>query len=250
MIALRRLLSALLLFLAFVAGPVYANWCATPAKNGTAIPSGVVNTYFPGNASVAVGATSISLGQSTGVASGITAGDLLLVIQMQDATIDTRNNSRYGDGVNGGLGNGYSAIQQTGRYEFVRATNSVAATGGTVTIVGATGGGLTYAYNQAALSATGYRRSFQVVKVPQYDSASVSGTVSALAWNGSTGGVVAIDVARRLTMNGGTISASGLGFRGGGGRALAGGAGSNTDYGTAASNAANGSKGEGMESPE
>src|SRR5205085_436444 len=92
----------------------------------------------------------------------------------------------------------------------------------------------------------GYRRSFQVVKVPQYDSASVSGTVSALAWNGSTGGVVAIDVARRLTMNGGTISASGLGFRGGGGRALAGGAGSNTDYGTAASNAANGSKGEGI----
>ena len=125
MIALRRLLSALLLFLAFVAGPVYANWCATPAKNGTAIPSGVVNTYFPGNAPVAVGATSISLGQSTGVASGITAGDLLLVIQMQDATIDTRNNSRYGDGVNGGLGNGYSAIQQTGRYEFVRATNVV-----------------------------------------------------------------------------------------------------------------------------
>jgi hypothetical protein len=241
---MRAFALALFALVALVAGPVYANWCAVPGRNGTGTPAGVVNTYYPGTASVGAGATSIAVGAPAGAADAIAAGDLLLVIQMQDATIDTRNNSRYGNGTNGGYGQGYDSIGQTGRYEFVRATGAVS--GGSVGIVGATGGGLVYGYNHAAASATGYRRSFQVVRVPQYDQVTISGTVSAMAWNGSTGGVVALDVARRLTFSGGTVSASGLGFRGGGGRALAGGAGANSDYATAATNAANASKGEGI----
>ncbi len=241
---MRKAFLALLALLALVAGPVYANWCAVPGRNGTGTPAGIVNTYYPGTASVSAGATSIAVGSPAGAPDPIAAGDLLLVIQMQDATIDTRNNSRYGNGANGGYGQGYDAIGQTGRYEFVRATGAVS--GGSVGIVGSTGGGLVNGYNHAASSATGYRRSFQVVRVPQYDQVTISGTVSAMAWNGSTGGVVVLDVARRLTFSGGTVSASGLGFRGGGGRALAGGAGANTDYVTAATNAANASKGEGI----
>lgn len=247
---IRLLASALLALLALMAWPVYANWCAAPGRNGTATLSGVLNTYFPGAASAAAGATTISIGPATGAAQAIAAGDLLLVIQMQDATINSSNNSRYGDGVNQGLGNGYALLQQTGRYEYVRAANAVGTGGGSLTIVGGTGGGLTYAYNHAAASATGYRRSFQVVKVPQYDQATIAGTVSALPWNGSTGGVVALDVARRLTFSGGTISASGAGFRGGGGRRLTGGSGlSAADYAitsAASPSGAHASKGEGI----
>jgi hypothetical protein len=241
---MRALASLLAIFLALVATPAAANWCGTPGRDGSPTISGVVNTYYPGTASVAAGATSIPVGASTGAATPIAAGDLLLVIQMQDATIDTRNGTRYGDGANGAPGGGYSAIGQSGKYEFVRATSAVS--GGSVSIAGATGGGLANSYNYAALSDTSARKSYQVIRVPQYDQIILSGTVSALAWNGSTGGVVVFDVARRLTFSGGTVTASGLGFRGGGGRALAGGTGTNGDYVTAATNAANASKGEGV----
>jgi hypothetical protein len=238
-----RLLLGLLIF---VAVPAYANWCATPGRDGIATISGVVNTYYPGSAAVSAGATSISIGAATGASQSIATGDLLLVIQMQDGTFDSANNDGYGDNVNGGFASGYTAIQQAGVYEFVRAGNNVTTAGGSLTIVGATGGGLVNAYRNTALSGSAVRESFQVVKVPQYLDATVSGTVSARAWNGSTGGVVAIDVARRLTFAGGSISASGLGFRGGAGRASNSGSGSNTDYRVAATNGANGSKGEGI----
>jgi hypothetical protein len=244
---MNRLLRFLMLALAMLAAePVVAAICALPGRNGSASPSGIVNTYFPGTASVSAGATTISLGAASGALQGIQAGDLLLVIQMQDAQIDSRNDNRYGDGVNGGFGNGLTAINQAGRYEFVRALNAVSTSGGTLQIAGGSGGGLQYAYNNAAATASVGQRRFQIVRVPQYDEATIAGTVSALPWNGATGGVVAIDVARRLTFAGGTVSASGLGFRGGAGRNLTGGSGSNSDFRTLATNGANASKGEGI----
>jgi hypothetical protein len=244
---IRALLQAILLVLVLVGGPVYANWCATPARDGTATPSGVVNSYYPGNVTVAAGATTINIGAATGVVQGIAQGDLLLVIQMQDGTFDRNNDDGYGDNVGGGFASGYTAIQLAGNYEFVRAGNTLPSTGGNLTVIGATGGGLVGAYRQTASSDTNQRESFQVVRVPQYLDATVSGTVTAGPWNGSSGGIVAIDVARRLTFTGsGTISADGAGFRGGGGRALSGGAGANTDYRTLASVNNNAAKGEGI----
>ncbi|HEY6916082.1 MAG TPA: hypothetical protein VI381_00405, partial [Allosphingosinicella sp.] len=207
---------ACLLAVALSAGPVSANWCAVPGRNGTATLSGVVNTYYPGTASVSAGATSIRIGAARGAAQTISAGDLLLVIQMQDATINTSNNDRYGDGASGGYGSGYSAIRQSGLYEYVRATNSIGASGGTLTIQGATGGGLVNGYNYASAGTTP-RKTFQVIRVPQYADATISGNVTAAAWDGASGGVVALDVARRLTFSGGSVSVAGLGFRGGGG---------------------------------
>jgi uncharacterized repeat protein (TIGR01451 family) len=238
---------ALLALVVLLAAPVYANWCATPGKNGTASLSGVVNSYYPGTGSPAAGATSIGVGSiaAGGSSTPIAAGDLLLVIQMQDATIDTRNSNRYGDGGTAAAGSGYLTIGQAGRYEYVRATGAVS--GGSVPIVGATGGGLVNSYSNVAMSETGYRKSFQVIRVPQYDQATVSGTVLAKAWDGSTGGVVVFDVARRLTFLGGTVSASGLGFRGGGGVRLTGGAnGLSTDYARTANLGFHASKGEGL----
>ncbi len=211
--------------------------CANPGKDGVGTPTGVVNTYYPGTASVSAGATSIPVGSSSGSATPIAAGDLLLIIQMQDADISYSNDSNYGSG--SGTGSGYTNLNQTGYYEYAIAAGAVS--GGFVSITG----GLTYSYRYRAASATNGQSTYQVIRVPQYTSATVSSTVSALNWNGSVGGIVAIDVAGTLTLSG-TITADGAGFRGGFGRTLAGGAGANTDYRTSYLVAANGSKGEGI----
>ena len=226
--------------------PVLANWCAVPGRDGSAAISGIVNTYFAGAASVSAGATSISLSYARGAPQDIQAGDLLLVIQMQDAEISTANNDSYGDGIPGGYGNGYTAIGNSGRYEFVRATSGMGAFGGNVSIQGETGGGLVNNYDVAPYSDTALRKSFQVVRVPQYAAATLSSTVSAVPWDGNSGGIVAIDVAGRLTFAGGAVNVAGMGFRGGAGRDLGGGSGAASDFATSFWAGANGQKGEGV----
>ena len=192
--------------------------------------SGVLNTYYPGTASVSAGATSIKVGAATGAGSAIAAGNLLLVIQMQDAGINDSNTVAYG---NGYTGQGFTALNSAGDYEFVTAQSAVATTGGTVTVAGAgVGGGTVFAYHSAAASANAGQSTYQIIVVPQYSTASFSAATppTALAWNGSTGGVLALDISSTLTLNGATISVSGQGFRGGAGMQLTGGAGANTDY--------------------
>jgi uncharacterized repeat protein (TIGR01451 family) len=199
---------------------------AAPGNNLT----GVLNTYYPGKASVAAGATSITVGAATGAGSAIAAGNLLLVIQMQDASINDSNTVAYG---NGYTGQGFTALNSAGDYEFVTAQSAVATTGGALTISGAgLGGGLVFPYHSSAASATAGQSTFQVIVVPQYSTASFSAATppTALAWNGSTGGVLSLDTSDTLTLNGATVSVSGLGFRGGAGMQLTGGGGANTDY--------------------
>lgn len=221
--------------------------CATPGKDGAGgTLGGVINRYWPATASAGVGAASISLGNSIGGGASIAIGDLLLVIQMQDAAIDSKNNDGYGNNVGGDPGFGSTALNSSGLYEFVRATNAVTTSGGAVTFVGGGGVGLINAYTNAlADNAQGQRR-FQVVRVPQYTTATLSSSLTAAAWNGTVGGVLAFDVAGQLALGGATVSVDGLGFRGGAARQLGGGGGANTDYRTTADNSANGSKGEGI----
>jgi Peptidase family C25 len=235
--------------------PVQAQTCATAGKDGNGgTLTGIVNTYYPGTATANAGATSISVGTSRGAATAISSGDLLLVIQMQDATINSSNNSRYGDGTNGGNGSGYSAANNTGKYEFVKATGAVS--GGAVPILGkGTGNGLLNTYTNADYDAATplAQRRFQVVRVPQYTFAVLSSGLTAAAWNGTTGGILALDVKDNLTL-GGTVSVNGLGFRGGAGLQLQGAGGASTDYRNTAPTAAqltaktgfHGAKGEGF----
>ncbi|MBW4640778.1 MAG: hypothetical protein KME05_21640 [Gloeocapsa sp. UFS-A4-WI-NPMV-4B04] len=219
-----------------------AQVCAAPGKDGPATPTGVINTYYPGTASVSAGATSIAIGVATGATTGITAGDLLLVIQMQDAAINLTNTGAYGDGTTGDPATG-STPANSGIYEYVVATNSVTTSGGNVTI----SSGLLNAYSNADATTSQGQRRFQVVRIPQYSSVTSLGTVTASAWNGRTGGIVAFDVAGSLNLGGGSIDVSSQGFRGGGGRALAGGTGgSSTDYVNLASRNFHGAKGEGI----
>jgi uncharacterized repeat protein (TIGR01451 family) len=227
--------------------------CASPGQNGNGgTLGGVINTYYPATANAAAGAKSITVGASTGAAVPIATNDLLLVIQMQDAAINSTNTSSYGDGT---TGSGSTNLNNSGNYEFVTATGPVS--GGTVNFSG-TGpaGGLLYSYTNAAATATQGQRKYQVVRLPQYSTATLSSTLTASAWNGSTGGILALDVSGTVNLGGATVSVDGLGFRGGSGLRLTGVAlgATNTDflhtapatYAGAAVAGVDGAKGEGI----
>ncbi len=214
--------------------------CANPGHDGSSTITGVVNTYYPATANAAAGATSITVGaHATGDAgTAIAVNDLLLVIQMQGATINTSNSSSYGDGTGAGSG----AISTTaGHYEYVVAQSALATTGGSVTIKGTgSGNGLINAYT------TGSGAHFQVIRVPQYAAPTIGAGLAPLAWNGTAGGVLAIDSENLVAGGGSTIAASGLGFRGGGARQLAGDStAGNGDWVNSNAKNAHGQKGEG-----
>jgi uncharacterized repeat protein (TIGR01451 family) len=242
--------------------------CATPGRDGAGgTLTGAVNTYFAPSAAgtLAAGSTSVALGAaaSTGAQKAIAAGDLVLIVQMQDATINDTNTSSYGHGVPGDPAAGSTSLGSSGLFEFVTATSAVAVAGGTLQFTG-TGptGGLLNSYYENVDTATQGQQTYQVIRVPQYMSATFSSTLAPIPWNGSVGGVLAVDVAAQLTL-GGTVALDSLGFRGGGGITLAGATGrADTDYVTTsptslpalnnttqkdppAGSGANGSKGEG-----
>src|SRR5262249_21126243 len=156
---------------------------------------GVVNTYWPGTANAAAGTASITLGTSRGAGVPIASGDLLLVIQMQDAAIDSSNTGAYGDGGAGDPARGWTSLNNSGLYEYVRATGAVPVGGGTLTLQGTgAGAGLINTYTNADATGTQGQRRFQVVRVPQYSSATLSSGLTASPWDGTTGGILAVDV--------------------------------------------------------
>jgi len=231
-------------------GAATGNLCANPGNDGVGNITSAVNSYYAPSAAVTLspGTASVTLAAGAGANSNIASGDLLLIMQMQDADINSNNTSAYGAGTT--TGSGYTALNSAGLYEYVVANNAVTfGTGGTLYFTGVgPGGGVVNTYTEAAFVAGSKgQKTFQVIRVPQYSSATLgngsTNVAVATAWNGAVGGVLAIDVAGVLTLNG-TVNVDALGFRGGAGRALAGGTGASTDYRTASSVATNGSKGE------
>ena len=236
--------------------------CTNPGKDGPAASlTGIVNSYYPGVTTAAgssfvnVGALDASGGRSL---TPIGPGDLVLVIQLQDADINPSNSSAYGGSFAGG---GQTALNGAGLYEY--ATVSASYTSGSPIPLSAP---LINGYRTAAAGAAG-QRTFQVIRVPQYSSAKLTGTalspLTAAGWNGATGGVLAFDVGGQLDWNSGVVDVTGLGFRGGGGLYLNGGGGgqpvySSADYATSLSpvvlslplaapaNGYHGAKGEGI----
>jgi uncharacterized repeat protein (TIGR01451 family) len=207
--------------------PVVSVVCSTATLTAGGNLTGQINTYWPGNGNVAVGATSIPVGTANGTGT-IANGSLLLIVQMQDASINTSNSGAYG---NGSTGTGFTTINNAGNYEYVKATGAIA--GGSVPITGAgAGGGTVFAYTTAAASSTKGASTFQVVLVPQYTSATLTSGITTPSWNGSTGGILALDIAGQLNLGGASVNVDGDGFRGGAGMQLTGGvAGAvNTDY--------------------
>lgn len=208
---LRRWRNLLPLALGLAALNLQAQTCAVPGRDGGAAVSGVVNTYYvPGNGTYSSGSTSMALGGATGAATAVAPGDLVVLMQMQCANINSTNTANYGAG--DGTGRGYTepGTCQAGRYEYVRAG---AAT--TASLLDLRGNSLSGTYVQDPANSAG-RRTFQVIRVPQHAALTLGGTVNAPYWNGNTGGVVVLDVAGNLNWNGQAIDVSGRGFRGGG----------------------------------
>lgn len=222
----------------------FSQSCPT-ASAGTATISTNPNTYFPGTqATVNTGATSITLGAGSGP-TAISAGDVVLIIQMQGADFNSTNNDSYGDGVAGGNGNGYlnNTDHIAGNMEYAVAANNVTLAGGTLNLTS----GTTRSYRNVNYSGGGtgqYR--YQVIRVPVYYNATLGATITAPNWNGTTGGVLVIHAVNNFSFGGFDLSAAGAGFRGGASRQLGGDGGASSDYRTSANNSNNGSKGEGI----
>lgn len=230
-----------------------ASGCAGPGTDGpgpvgVAGPDGntIINTYFQGQNSVAAGAKIITLaGSGTGYAKPLLPGDLVLVMQMQGADINTANSTAYGL-------TGTNIVAGTYEYAVVAPnTNVTYAGGGTLVLMT----GLTNNYVASEATAIDGPRRFQVIRVPQYSSFNATQVVTTgEAWNGTTGGVLAVDVVGATAFgntNNTRLSMTGKGFRGGGGVRYAGNTTFNsTDYvrvaGAKDGAGAHGAKGEGI----
>lgn len=162
-------------------------WGFTPGKDGVGTITAantVVNTYTTLNAPASAGDFAITVGS----AAGITPGDLLLVYQARGASMTGTNNSAFGS----------YTLANAGRFEYV---NVLSVSGNQITISDACSPGLRYSYDGAATA--GSLRA-QVIRVPQYSALTVSGSGSivAPAWNGTTGGVVAVWVQGAAALGG------------------------------------------------
>jgi len=234
--------------------------CGVPPSSGSvtiSIVNNIVNTYYPGTGNPVAGTTTLTVGtlDNRGNSTPVSAGDLLLIIQMQGADLDTTNTDAYGSGTVGAPASGYlNANLKAGYYEY----NTVASVAGS---------NITFSYplannyfNRDFSSTTSIQR-YQVIRVPRYFDLKIkkNASVTCPAWDGTTGGVVVLDVNDVFTLLG-TLDVSYKGFRGGGGKNLTGatagnsnGAGplTNTDYRwnaplTNPANMTGGSKGEGI----
>jgi len=228
--------------------------CVHPAARSQSCPAPTTtslstysNTWYPGTqATVTAGASTLTVGASGYGSTPISQYDIVLIIQMQGAQINSANTNSYGAGT--GTGSGYLSNGQlmAGQMEYAVAANNVPLTGGTLTLQY----GLTNSYRNANFGTDGQYR-YQIIRVPLYYNATLNADILPPIWNGTVGGVIVLYVSNILNMNGHNIDASSAGFRGGGGKAYsgAGSTGSNTDYvvvSTGSTGKAGGSKGEGI----
>lgn len=158
-----------------------------------------LNSYAALVTDATAGGTQLAVDPTQLTAMGLSPGDLLLVIQMQGATIDTAAAAPTHGTVTG--------LGDAGHFELIGVAGVTLATG-TVRVDGLCGG-LKNSY-----SATGKT---QIVRVPQYGNlvVSSSGQVVPAPWDGAVGGVLAIRANRVEVQGGGSIDASRAGFRGG-----------------------------------
>lgn len=206
--------------------------CGFPGRDGIATISGQVNHWFASadGAEVPRGSRELPLAPGQGLQQQLSAGDLVLLIQMQGADIHAGNSDRYGNGLGGDQrGAGWLAMQ-AGQFEFLRVES---VEGDKVRIRGdGPGGGVRFDYIQrqpVRRDAQGRAR-WQLVRVPQYDHATLSGPLGARPWDGRRGGVLALDVRGRLDLAGWRIDVSGTGFRGGAPLSLLGALGGTGDW--------------------
>ncbi|MGE6354109.1 hypothetical protein ACQKCJ_09550, partial [Flavobacterium sp. NPDC079362] len=255
-----RLISLVLLFITSI--PSFAQICGTPGADGPVAITGSVNTYYPiaGNRTLPEGSLSIVLGAVPATdqhknnfgTTPISVGDLILIIQMQDATINSSNDASYGSGTtysgpDGKGGTGFTDIGNSGIFEYVIATSNVPLTGGNLTFkgTGPNGGAFNSFYNADATGLRG-KRTFQIIRVPQYSNLTLKSDITTPPFNGVAGGVIAFNVSGFFDFGGMKIDGNARGFRGGFSPKAASGANNATTYVGVATNTAISCKGEGI----
>ena len=144
---------------------------------------GIVNTY---TAVVNMTANSVTVTS----AAGFSVADRVLLIQMKGAAINQSNTVSFGQ---------VTALGSAGNFEF---TNIAAINGNTISFV-------TNLCKPFAVAGK-----VQLIRVPVYNQATINALVTSSPWNGTTGGVVAIEATTSLTFNN-VIDVSGKGFIGG-----------------------------------
>jgi gliding motility-associated-like protein len=123
--------------------------------------------------------------------SAFNAGDTVIMIQMKGAIIDSSNTSNFGT---------ITDYKSSGNYEF----NYVKRRSGNVVELK---NRLTRTYELP-------NGKVQLVRVPYYQNATITNTLTCLPWDGSKGGVLVLNVQDSITLNA-NIDVSGKGFRGG-----------------------------------
>ncbi len=148
--------------------------------------SGIINDYAAVISVTQGGNCQASFGVDNATAFNV--GDPVMVIQMQGASINESNDANFGD---------ITDIGSAGLYERAEITSISGNTIITTPLLN------TY-------QASG---NVQLVRIPVYDNATVTGTITAMPWNGDKGGIIAFE-AQSLNL-GADINANGVGFRGG-----------------------------------
>lgn len=147
---------------------------------------GIINIYTPVTSIGGECTATISVGN----AKGFSVGDKVLIMQMQGAEIASNNLSSYGEVLHYGF---------TGNHEFGRIADIQA---DSILLEH----GLLYSYDLS--------KKVQLIRVPEFTSVYVNAPLTSKAWDGETGGVLALDVKDTLTVNA-QLNVTGKGFRGG-----------------------------------
>jgi hypothetical protein len=189
---------------------------SSPANDITISANGVYNTYYPGTGNPVKGSTSLTVSTPIGNATNIANGDMVLIIQMQGAEINSNNGDDYGAGIAGGNASGYlNTNLAAGTFEYNIVSSYTSGTGAVTLQYG-----LANNYYTRAYSSTLGAQSYQLIRVPRAYNFTINNnrSVTGTAWNGSAGGVIVLEATNTFTFATSTsrVNANGIGYRGGG----------------------------------
>lgn len=191
----------------------------------------IVNTYTQVTNAINAGSTYIQVADAAMVGAGFTTplqqGDLIMIIQMQGLRFDNYGASNYSIDINTYPVSAWSsgatlesAYMNDGprpyRFGTVKQYHQVGVN--ELVEVASVSGNVIFLNCSTFHSYYAPQGNVQVIRVPRYKNLTIpSGTsITAPNWNGTTGGVVAIEVEQNLSINAvGGINATGKGFRGG-----------------------------------
>ena len=161
------------------------------AKAATSNISGVINSYLR---VTSISSRTFTADNLSGSIADFAVGKTIMIYQAKGANIDNSNTSSYGT---------ISSLNNAGYYEFA--------------VVSAQSGSGPYSITVTSLT-NSYTASdyVQLISVPSYTDATVTGTITATPWSATSGrgGVVAFQVSNILTLDA-SVNVTGQGFAGG-----------------------------------